>query len=140
MKKILSKLAMRLIMVALALTMVFTFAACGGGDDDDQNTNKDGIPNNTHSKNVIEGKWYRGEYCYYFNGNGKGNFYWPSNITDMTCNFTYNVQGNGNWGTVFINAVYVNHTSHTTWRDEKSGSYNLQDGKLYIEDFTYYKK
>lgn len=139
--KTLSSLATLLVMVAMALVTVCSLTACGG--DDEEETNVDGIPGNTHHKDVIKGDWYNssnGNY-YYFDGNGEGRYYYgPSFTDDRTCFLTYHVQGSGNWGTVYIKATYHSYTSRNTWRDEFSGSYNLQDGRLKIRDITYYKK
>ena len=138
MKQILSKLATRLMMVALALTTVFTFIACGGGDDEE--TDIGGISGNTHRLNVIEGKWYDGDRYYYFDGSGGGSFHYGPDVTDMSCWITYHVQGNGNWGTVFIKAKYQNYTTHSIWSDEFYGSYNLKDGKMTLRSIVYRKK
>lgn len=129
-------LASRLAMLTLALTTVITFTACGGGDDD---TSVDGIPNNTHSKNIIEGEWYdKDNNHYYFDGIGQGYYHWRPEVTDMSCTFKYHVQGTGTWGSVFISAVYCGKTS--CWRENSTGSYNASEGRMIIEGTTYYRK
>lgn len=133
MKKI-NHIANSLVMLALALT------ACGGGGGSQSGT-VDDIPNNTHSKSIIEGDWYdSNNNHYYFDGTGDGRYYWRPEITDMTCFLTYNVQGSGEWGTVFIKATYHNYTGHTTWREEESGSYNVSEGRMIIGGTTYRRK
>ena len=133
-------LASRLAILALAFTTVITLTACGGDDGDDIDTNVGGIPNNTHSKNIIAGEWYdKNNNYYYFDGTGQGRYYWRPEVTDMSCYFDYHVQGTGTWGSVFISATYHNYTGHTTWRDNKTGSYNVSEGRMIIGSTTYYR-
>ena len=133
MKKI-NHIASRLAMLALAFTTVITLTACGGGDDD-----LPGIPNNSHSNSVIEGRWVRGNSYYDFESDGTGCFV-NKDYPDNTCTIKFNVQGSGNYGTIFIRAVYSNHKYGTTSRDDYSGSYNLKDGYIEFDYFKYYRK
>ena len=109
MKRNIILFADRLIVMALACVAVFGLSSCS---DDDEGGRS------------IVGSWGCGTESYDFSTSGTGMY---RNGSDVWGDFSYNVSGN----TVYMRITYVNSSSQSTWRDEKSGTYHPDDDTFF---------
>ena len=134
MKTNISNFASRMVLLALALCMTMSFAACGSDDDDDSSGSTNG---------ALIGTWYREESAsgkqsayweqYTFCSNGTGFF---KNSYGTTADFTYNTNYEGviNYDIVwwYANGGYK--------KDKYVWHYHIEGNYLYLDNKKYTRK